>query len=100
MKEFVKKSCLNHEAFSSLAECGPILNTLCSRPGCSLRDQGHKRRWGKCAPSSEMAGATRGLDSPQVPCCASGRLAAVAVALVLDFLAMLSTGSDFSLKKK
>ena len=55
---------------------------------------------GKCAPSSEMAGATRGLDSPQVPCCASGRLAAVAVALVLDFLAMLSTGSDFSLKKK
>ena len=44
--------------------------------------------------------ATRGLDSPQVPCRASGDLAAVAVALALDFLAMLSTGSDFFLKKK
>lgn len=43
MKEFVKKSYLNHEAFFSLAECGPILNTLCSQPGCSLKGPGTQK---------------------------------------------------------
>lgn len=64
MKEFVKNSCLNHEAFSSLAECGPILNTLCSRPCRSPRGTGTQQKAGQVC---TRVGDGRGRPGPGLP---------------------------------
>lgn len=91
MKAFVKKSCLNHEAFSSLAECGLALHMFSSRPSVSPTGTAAQEKVGPLLTTvgRRGAGTTEGSDSSQGLFRASGDLAAMVVVLLLAFLVCL-----------
>lgn len=64
MKGLVKKSCLNHEACSSLAECGPILHTFGPWPCLSLTGTAAQKGVGDVSTQVRGTGTPKGLVSP------------------------------------